>query len=72
MAFLSGIFTTKRGNDFLFVIMDRLTKRVILVAANKRLTGQGAARIFMEKVFSQHGMQRAIISDRDPRFTGSF
>jgi hypothetical protein len=70
--FLSGIPTTARGNDFLLIIVDRLTKRMILIPCTKEITGEGTAKLFLEHVFRHHGMARAIISDRDPRFTAAF
>ena len=54
------------------VVMDRLTKRMVLIPTKKSITGEGAARLFAERIFREHGMPRVIISDRDPRFTGTF
>ena len=72
MDFLSGLTQTPRGNDFLFLVADRLTKRLVLIPAEKSITGAGAARLFVQRVFREHGLPRVIISDRDPRFTGAF
>jgi transposase InsO family protein len=72
MDFLSGIPKTARGNDFLLIVVDRLTKRVVLIPCTKEITGEGTARLFVEHVFRHHGMPRAVISDRDPRFTAAF
>jgi len=70
--FMSGLPTSRRGNDFLFLVVDRLTKRLVLIATRKSVTGREAARLFVERVFREHGLPRVIISDRDPRFTGAF
>ena len=72
MDFLSGIPLTESGCDFLMVVVDRLTKRLVLIPTTKEVTGQIAAKLFVERVFREHGLPRAIISDRDPRFTGAF
>jgi hypothetical protein len=72
MDFLTGIPTTTGGHDMLMVMVDRLTKRLVLAPTTKELTGDGAARLFVERVFREHGMPREILSDRDPRFTGVF
>ena len=72
MDFLSGLTRTPRGNDFLFLVADRLTKRLVLIPTEKSITGAGAARLFVQRVFREHGLPRVIISDRDPRFTGAF
>ena len=36
------------------------------------IDGEGAALLFINRVFRQHGLPLAIFSDRDPRFTGKF
>ncbi len=72
MEFMSGLPTSQRGNDFLFLVVDRLTKRLVLIPTRKAVTGRAAARLFVERVFREHGLPRVIISDRNPRFTGAF
>lgn len=72
MDFLSGVPTSRAGHDFLFIVVDRLTKRMVLIPAKKTVTGEQAARLFVERVVREHGVPRVIISDRDPRFTGAF
>jgi transposase InsO family protein len=34
--------------------------------------GEGTAKLFIDRVFRQHGLPVSIVSDRDPRFTGKF
>ena len=36
------------------------------------IDGKGTAMLFIGRVFRQHGLPLAIISDSDPRFTGKF
>ena len=63
---------SKSKNDFLFIVVDRLTKRMVLIPCQESITGRGAARLFVERIFREHGMPRVVISDRDPRFTAEF
>ena len=43
-----------------------------LAAVPESIDGKGAAMLFIDRVFRQHGLPVAIVSDRDPRFTGKF
>ena len=36
------------------------------------MDGEGTATLFIDRVFRQHGLPSAIISDRDPHFTRKF
>ncbi len=72
MDFMTGIPATAAGHDCLMIVVDRLTKRVVLIPTIKGVDGRQAARLFVERVFREHGMPRAIISDRDPKFTAVF
>jgi hypothetical protein len=41
--------STKRGNDFFFVVVDHFSKMVILVACKKRITAEAIAKILFER-----------------------
>ena len=43
-----------------------------LAAVPATIDGEGTAKLFIDRVFRQHGLPMAIVSDRDPRFTGKF
>jgi len=70
--FITQLPETRRGNDALMVVVDRLSKMVILIPTQTTVTAAGAAKLFFENVFKDHGMPLSIVSDRDPRFTGNF
>ncbi|GKA69579.1 transposon ty3-I gag-pol polyprotein [Tanacetum coccineum] len=72
MDFLGGLPKTRRGNDYLFVIVDRFSKMVVLIACKKTVTGEEAARLFFENVWKIFGLPKSIISDRDSRFLSNF
>ena len=62
-----------RGNDTIITFTDALTKRAHWIATNEKgLTAERFATIFLEAYFRLHGLPDAIVSDRDPRFTGGF
>ncbi|KAG3109543.1 hypothetical protein PI126_g24875 [Phytophthora idaei] len=43
-----------------------------LAAVPDIIDGEGTALVILDRVFRQHGLPEAIVSDRDPRFTAKF
>ena len=60
------------GNTDIMVFVDRLSNMAQLAAVPDTIDGEGTATLFVDRVFREHGFPLAIISDRDPRFTGDF
>ncbi|GMF15577.1 unnamed protein product [Phytophthora fragariaefolia] len=54
------------GNTGVVVFVDRLSKMAHLAAAPDTIDGEGTATMFLGRVFRQHGMPEAVVSDRDP------
>jgi hypothetical protein len=48
MDYMSGLPSTKRGNDCVFVVVDRFSKMVILAACKKNITKEATAKLFFE------------------------
>lgn len=72
MDFIMGLPRTPRKNDAVFTFVDRLTKYVLLIPTTSTIDAEGAAQLYVNHVFSTHGLSKSIVSDRDPRFTASF
>ena len=72
MDFLRGLPKTKSMNDYLFVVMDRFSKIVILMLCKKSVTREGVAKLFFHNVWKHFGLPTSIISDRDSCFLGYF
>ncbi|KAG3116416.1 hypothetical protein PI125_g4664 [Phytophthora idaei] len=72
MDFVFGLPKDKAGNTSIVVFVDRLNKMAHLAAVPDTIDGEGTALPFLDRVFRQHGLPEAIISDRDPRFTAKF
>ena len=51
--------------------MDQFSKMVVLVPLHE-MDARTVASHFLTEVVSHHGLLAIIISDRDPRFKGSF
>jgi hypothetical protein len=63
MDYMSGLPTTKHGNDFVFVVVDRFSKMAILTACEKTITAKATAKLFFERVWIHFGLPQTIISD---------
>ena len=72
MDFVFGLPKDSDGNTGIVVFVDRLSKMAHLAAVPDTIDGEGTALLFIDRVFRQHGLPLAIVSDRDPRFTGKF
>lgn len=70
--FLTGIPTSAKKNDMIFVIVDRYTKRIKLIPCQKSLTAKGAAELFIKYYMVEHGLPKSITSDKDIRFMAYF
>jgi hypothetical protein len=69
MDYMSGLPSTKRGNDYVFVVVDRFSKMVILVACKKSITTEATAKLFFERVWVHFGIPQTIVSDRIVNFS---
>ncbi|XP_035830815.1 uncharacterized protein LOC118480199, partial [Helianthus annuus] len=69
MDFVTGLPRSQRGNDTIWVVVDRLTKSAHFLAIKEKDKFSTLADIYMKEVVSRHGVPISIISDRDARFT---
>jgi hypothetical protein len=65
MDYMLGLLSTKRGTDYVFVVVDLFSKMVILAACKKNITAEATAKIFFERVWVHFGLPQTIISYRD-------
>lgn len=56
----------------ILVIIDRLTKYMILLPVMSTMTAEDLATVFLREVVSKHGLPAEIVSDRDKLFTSKF
>jgi hypothetical protein len=54
------------------VIVDRFSKRVRFLPCHKEDTAMDTALLFWNRIITDTGLPKAIISDRDPKFTSEF
>ncbi|OWZ22791.1 polyprotein [Phytophthora megakarya] len=72
MDIITDLPRTKNDVDSIWVVVDRLTKRCHFVPTTKKVTAEGVARLFIDKIWKHHGMPTNIISDRDRKFVAAF
>jgi hypothetical protein len=72
MDYMSCLSSTKRGNDCVFVVVDRFSNMVILVACKKNITIEATTKIFFERVWVHFGIPQTIVSYQYSRFLSTF
>jgi len=72
MDFVTSLPNTPRGNDAIWVIVDRLTKSAHFLPINITFPVAQLAEIYIRDIVKLHGVPSSIVSDRDPRFTSRF
>jgi hypothetical protein len=72
MDFVTGLPWTQKGNDSIWVIIDRLTKVAHFIPVKTTFGGATLARIYLKEIVRLHGIPRKIVSDRGTQFTSKF
>ena len=72
MDFITGLPMTWRQHDSIMVVVDNLTKPTHFILVKSTHKTNDIAKIFMREIFKLHGLPKAIVSDRDVKFTSNF
>jgi hypothetical protein len=72
MDFITGFPRTKRGNNAIFVIIDRLSKVAHFLPVRESITASQLADLYISRIVSLHGVPLEINSDRGSLFTSQF
>jgi transposase InsO family protein len=67
--FVGPLKETKNGNSMVLVVVDKFSKQGHFIATQKTVNAEKTARLLLQHVVKHHSLPRAIVSDRDPRFT---
>jgi hypothetical protein len=69
MDFVTRLPKSNKGNDVVWVIVDRLTKSALFLPIKMTNLVDKLIRVYMKKVVRLHGIPISIVLDREPLFT---
>jgi transposase InsO family protein len=72
MDIITGFPKSIRGNDSIWVIVDRLTKVAHFIPVKTTYTSGHLADLYLSRIVSLHGVPKTIVSDRGTQFTSRF
>ena len=72
MDFITGLPTSSRGNDSIWVIVDRLSKVTHFLPVKTTYQSSQLAELYIARIVSLHGVPKNIVSDRGTQFTSRF
>ena len=72
MDFVIGLPRTLRGNNAIWVIVDRLTKSAHFLPMEVNFSMDRLTFLYIKEIMRMHGVPVSIVYDRDPRFTSRF
>ena len=69
MDFIIGLPKSKKQNDYIFVVVDKLSKAAQFIPVKLTYKAVHIVDVFLKDIFRLHGIPKKIISDRDTKFT---
>ena len=72
MDFVGGLPMSRKGHDYLYVVVDQFNKICILMPCKKKITVELIAHLYFQFVWVHFGLPTSIVSDRDSQLLGEF
>ena len=72
MDFVSGLPLTQQKHDYVWVIVDKLTKSAHFIPVRIDYSMGRLVDLYVDEIVRFHGVSLSIVSDRDLRFTLRF
>lgn len=70
--FITKLPRSRSQHDSIMVVVDKLTKAAHFVLVKSTHKAGNIAEIYMKEIARLHGIAKAIVSDRDSKFTSNF
>ena len=72
MDFITGLPMNWRQHDSIMVVVDKLKKAAHFIPVKSTHKTDDIAKILMKEIFKLHGLPKAIVFDKDVKFTSNF
>ena len=72
MDFITGLPKSKKQNDSIFIVVDKLSKATHFILVKSTYKVVHIVDIFLKEIFRLHGIPKEIISDQVTKFTRNF
>lgn len=72
MDFIIGLLMTMKQHDSIMVVVDKISKKVHFILVKSTYKTSDVAKIFMKEIFKLLKLPKAIVSNRDVKFTSNF
>ena len=72
MDFVSGLPLIQQKYDYVWVIVDKLTKLAHFILIRMDYSMDQLVEVYVKEIIRLHGVPLSIVSDRDPHFTSRF
>lgn len=71
MDFVGGLPLSRKGHDYLYVVVERFNKMCILTPCKYKIISEQMAHLFFQNIWVHFGLPTSIVSDRDSQFVGN-
>ena len=72
MDFIIGLPKSKKKNDSIFVVVDKLSKATQFILVKLTYKEIHIVDILLQEILRLHGIPKSIISDRDTKFSTAY
>ena len=72
MDFVGGLPLSRKGHDYLYVVIDRFSQMCILTPCKKKITAEQTAQLLFQNIWMHFGLPTSIVSDQNSCFVGKF